>query len=73
MSGVLEFWATLPAYAQATFWILVVTVALILSVAFTTLWERKVIGWMQLRKGPIRVVSVFGLLPGIFQPFADVI
>jgi len=73
VSGVLQFWGALPAYAQATFWILVVTVALILSVAFTTLWERKVIGWMQLRKGPNRVGSIFGLLPGIFQPFADVI
>ena len=40
MNGVLELWGTLPAYAQATFWILVVTVALILSVAFTTLWEQ---------------------------------
>jgi NADH:ubiquinone oxidoreductase subunit H len=32
-----------------------------------------VIGWMQLRKGPNRVGSIFGLLPGILQPFADVI
>ena len=62
-----------PGYVQSTFWILVVTVTLILSVAFTTLWERKVIGWMQLRKGPNRVGSIFGFLPGIFQPFADVI
>ncbi len=62
-----------PGYLQSTFWIIGVTVALILSVAFTTLWERKVIGWMQLRKGPNRVGSIFGLVPGIFQPFADVI
>jgi NADH-quinone oxidoreductase subunit H len=57
----------------STGWILLITVVVILSVAFTTLWERKVIGWMQLRKGPNRVGSIFGLVPGIFQPFADVI
>ena len=63
----------LQAALVSTIWILIVTVTLILSVAFTTLWERKVIGWMQLRKGPNRVGSIFGLIPGIFQPFADVI
>jgi NADH-quinone oxidoreductase subunit H len=77
MSGLINdtlvFWATLPEFVRSTFWILVVTVVLILSVAFTTLWERKVIGWMQLRRGPNRVGSIFGFLPGIFQPFADVI
>src|SRR6187399_3200472 len=73
MSYVMEQWQALPDYLRSTFWILVVTVTLILSVAFTTLWERKVIGWMQLRKGPNRVGSIFGFLPGIFQPFADVI
>ena len=62
-----------PEYLKSTFWILIVTITLILSVAFTTLWERKVIGWMQLRKGPNRVGSIFGFIPGIFQPFADVI
>jgi NADH-quinone oxidoreductase subunit H len=69
----MDFWNSLPAFVRSTFWILVVTIALILSVAFTTLWERKVIGWMQLRKGPNRVGSIFGFLPGILQPFADVI
>src|SRR5215470_7919077 len=68
----LQLWNSLPDYARSTAWILLVTVALILSVAFTTLWERKVIGWMQLRKGPNRVGSIFGFVPGIFQPFADV-
>jgi NADH-quinone oxidoreductase subunit H len=70
-------WNSLAPMVQSaiisTGWILLVTITLILSVAFTTLWERKLIGWMQLRKGPNRVGSVFGLLPGIFQPFADVI
>jgi NADH-quinone oxidoreductase subunit H len=69
-------WASLPDYARSTVvstvWILVVTVGLILLVAYLTLWERKVIGWMQLRRGPNRV-RLFGLLPGWGQPFADVV
>ncbi len=71
IAWVQQTWAI--SWVQSTTWILIVTVSLILSVAFTTLWERKVIGWMQLRKGPNRVGSIFGFLPGIFQPFADVI
>ncbi len=77
MSSVTTWWASLDDVIRgavvSTGWILLVTLCLILSVAFTTLWERKVIGWMQLRKGPNRVGSIFGFLPGIFQPFADVI
>jgi NADH-quinone oxidoreductase subunit H len=64
-------WMALPDYAHSTAWILVITVALIINVALLTLWERKVIGWMQLRRGPNRV-RIFGLLPGVGQPFADV-
>jgi NADH-quinone oxidoreductase subunit H len=65
-------WFSLPAYARSTAWILLITVVLIISVALLTLWERKVIGWMQLRKGPNRV-AIFGLFPGLGQPFADVV
>jgi NADH-quinone oxidoreductase subunit H len=65
-------WISLPDYARSTAWILVITVALIISVALLTLWERKVIGWMQLRRGPNRV-RLFGLAPGLGQPFADVV
>ena len=64
-------WFSLPDYARSTVWILIITVVLILSVAFLTLIERKVIGWMQLRRGPNRV-SFFGFFPGLAQPFADV-
>jgi NADH-quinone oxidoreductase subunit H len=46
--------------------ILLVTVPLLLAVAMLTYAERKVIGAIQLRKGP-NVVGPFGL----FQPFAD--
>jgi NADH-quinone oxidoreductase subunit H len=65
-------WMALPSYVRSTAWILVVTISLIISVALLTLWERKVIGWMQLRKGPNRV-GIFGLFPGLGQPFADVV
>jgi NADH-quinone oxidoreductase subunit H len=64
-------WASLPGTVRTTVWILIVTVALIICVALLTLWERKVIGWMQLRRGPNRV-RIFGLFPGLGQPFADV-
>ena len=48
--------------------ILAITVPIMLSVAYLTYAERKVIGAMQLRKGP-NVVGPFGLL----QPIADAI
>jgi len=57
-------------------WTLVKIVAIVLPllgcVAYLTLWERKVIGWMQVRHGPNRV-TFFGLrwLGGLAQPIAD--
>ncbi|HUG73211.1 MAG TPA: complex I subunit 1 family protein, partial [Steroidobacteraceae bacterium] len=68
----IELWESLPAFVHSTVWILAVTITVILCVAYLTRWERKLIGWMQVRKGPNRV-RIFGFLPGFGQPFADVI
>jgi NADH-quinone oxidoreductase subunit H len=71
-------WSQLPVFTRGTIIttliILGVSIALILSVAYMTLWERKVIGWMQLRRGPNRV-RLFGIprTEWIGQPFADVV
>jgi NADH-quinone oxidoreductase subunit H len=46
--------------------ILAIAVVLLLGVAYFTYWERKILAWAQLRKGP-NVVGPFGLL----QPIAD--
>src|ERR1700736_847795 len=50
---------------------LMVMICIILTMAFYTLAERKVIGWIQARKGPNRIGGL--LIPGLAQPFADVV
>ncbi len=50
---------------------LIVVTCLILTMAFYTLAERKVIGWIQARRGPNRIGGL--LIPGLAQPFADVV
>lgn len=67
-----DIWSGFPASMQnvtiITAQILGVTVCVILSVAFSTYFERKIIGHMQGRMGPNRVGPL-----GLLQPFADVI
>jgi NADH-quinone oxidoreductase subunit H len=65
-------WASLPSYVHSTLVTLLLTVTLVVSVALLTLWERKLIGRIQMRIGPNRV-KLFGFAAGWGQPFADVI
>ena len=66
-------WIVGQEYAPAVLYViktllLVVSIAvpLLLSVAYLTLWERKLIGWIQVRIGPNRVGPL-----GLLQPIAD--
>lgn len=65
-------WDALPPLVQyltiVVSKILLVSIVVILTVAFSTYFERKVIGSMQARVGPNRVGPL-----GLLQPFADVI
>jgi NADH-quinone oxidoreductase subunit H len=69
--SLLAFWDGLPSAWQLVLrsvaGIVAIMVPLILSVAYLTYAERRVIGFMQVRMGPNRVGPW-----GLFQPFADV-
>ena len=51
---------------RSILFIVAILVPLMLSVAYLTLWERKLIGWIQIRIGPNRVGPL-----GLLQPIAD--
>jgi NADH-quinone oxidoreductase subunit H len=57
-----QFWPIVWNLAK----IIVVVLPLMGCVAYLTLWERKMIGWMHIRLGPNRVGPL-----GLFQPIAD--
>ena len=69
LRGLLDFAPpVLQNLTVITVQILIVTISVILAVAFSTYFERKIIGHMQGRMGPNRVGPL-----GLLQPFADVI
>ena len=70
MDFLIGIWEWLHEYAQYTIYngvkVVIILVPLFVIVAYYTYAERKVIGYMQLRKGPNRVGP-----KGLLQPFAD--
>jgi NADH-quinone oxidoreductase subunit H len=70
MDEMVRFGADLLGPAWPVVWTLAKIVAivlpLLLMVAYLTLWERKMIGWMHVRLGPNRVGPA-----GLLQPIAD--
>jgi NADH-quinone oxidoreductase subunit H len=64
----LELWSSLPVVVQILIKIVVILAPLMGLVAYYTLAERKIIGYMQIRIGPNRVGP-----RGILQPIADAV
>ena len=63
---VLQIWEWLPIWLQILVKIGIIVLPLMGAVAYLTLAERKIIGFMQVRMGPNRVGP-----RGLLQPIAD--
>ncbi len=65
---IINLWNALPVIIQIVIKIVAIVLPLLLSVAYLTFAERKIIGYMQVRIGPNRVGW-----RGVLQPIADVL
>ena len=66
MESIVMDWTAIQTVVWTLIKIFALVVPLMLGVAYLTYWERKIIGWMQVRIGPNRVG-----FKGLLQPIAD--